>query len=75
MQGIEDTIQRPMPRLDLVAHTMLALLEGAMLRQRTDPEGTDLDALFAEFRRTVILGLDSRLPPDQRLGLDALELP
>jgi AcrR family transcriptional regulator len=58
--AIEDSLG-VLPDLDLVAHTMIALLEGALLQQHLDPEGTDLNRLFREMRRTVWLVLADRL--------------
>jgi hypothetical protein len=58
--AIEDSLGR-LPDLDLVAHTMIALLEGTLLQHHLDPEGTDLDRLFREMRRTVWLVLADRL--------------
>jgi AcrR family transcriptional regulator len=58
--AIEDSLGT-LPDLDLVAHTMIALLEGALLQHHLDPEGTDLDRLFREMRRTVWLVLADRL--------------
>ena len=58
--AIEDCLGT-LPGLDLVAHTMIALLEGALLQYHLDPEGTDLERLFREMRRTVWLVLADRL--------------
>jgi AcrR family transcriptional regulator len=60
VETIEDSLGS-LPDLDLVAHTMIALLEGALLQHHLDPEGTDLDRLFREMRRTVWLVLADRL--------------
>jgi AcrR family transcriptional regulator len=60
VEAIEDSLGT-LPDLDLVAHTMIALLEGALLQHHLDPEGTDLDRLFREMRRTVWLVLADRM--------------
>jgi AcrR family transcriptional regulator len=59
--GIEDALGTELPDLDLVAHTALALLHAASLRRLVDPEGTDLERLFADLRRTMVLLIASRL--------------
>ncbi len=51
--GIQDALGRDLPDLDLVAHTVISLLEGALIRYAVDPEGTDLDRLWDELRRTT----------------------
>lgn len=60
VQGIEATV----PGLrdpDLLAHTILSLVQGALLLRLTDPGEGDLDRLFAELQRTVILVVADRL--------------
>jgi len=54
VQGIEVSVG-PLPDADQMAHTMLALLEGALLRLQLEPETTDADALFRHMRRTIEL--------------------
>ncbi len=66
VQGIEDSLGFTLEGLDLVAHTMLTLLQGAAIRLLVDPTRTDLEALFAEFRRTVLLAVEDRMSPEQR---------
>jgi len=66
VEGIEDSLGFSLEGLDLVAHTMLTLLQGAAIRLLVDPESTDLEALFAEFRRTVLLAVEDRMTPEQR---------
>lgn len=63
-RGIEDTLGQTLPDLDLVAHTVVTLLEGAMLRQAVDPDPVRLDRLLAELQRTVVLLIADRLPPE-----------
>ncbi len=63
VQGIEDSVDRPLPDLDLVAHTALTLLHGILMRRLLDPEGTDVERLFDEFRRTLTLTIAHRLGP------------
>ncbi len=60
VQGIETTV----PGLrdpGLLAHTILSLVQGALLLRLTDPAEADLDRLFAELQRTVILVVADRL--------------
>ena len=54
-QGIEDAVGRTVPNADLLAHTILALLDGALLSLVIDPEGTDLDRLQEHMRTTFVL--------------------
>lgn len=46
---------------DLVAHTIVSLMQGALLLRLADPGGTDLDRIFAELERTVVLVMADRL--------------
>lgn len=64
IEGIEDTIGRPLPDVDLLAHTIFALLQGALLRQIVDPDDAQLDRVLDEMRRTVVLLIADRLPRD-----------
>jgi AcrR family transcriptional regulator len=66
VQGLEDTLPVPTPDLDLVAHTMLVMMQGVMVSQLLDPAHADADRLFRELRRTVILTVNSRLPAELR---------
>lgn len=62
IEGIEDTIGSALPDVDLLAHTVFALLQGAMLRQIVDPDETQLDRVLDELRRTIVLLIADRLP-------------
>jgi AcrR family transcriptional regulator len=62
VQGIEDSLGTPLPDLDLVAHTTMALLQGAVLRQIVEPDEAELDRILAELRRTLVLLVWHRLP-------------
>ncbi|MGH0035114.1 MAG: TetR/AcrR family transcriptional regulator [Myxococcota bacterium] len=70
VQGLEDTVPVPIPDLDLVAHTMLVMMQGVMVSQLLDPNHADADRLFRELRRTVILTVNSRLPDELRYPAD-----
>jgi len=59
-QGITATLPG-LPDTDLVAHTLLSLLQGALLARVADPEQTDLDRLFADLKQTVILVVADRM--------------
>jgi len=54
VEGIEASVG-PLPDADHLAHTMLALLQGALLRLQLEPETADVDALFRHMRRTIEL--------------------
>ena len=62
VEGIEDTVGVPVPGVELVAHTILALLQGAMLRHMGDPDPDLLDQLLEDLQRTVLLAITDRLP-------------
>ena len=55
---------------ELIAHTIVSLMQGALLLRLADPEGTDLDRVFAELERTVVLVMADRFglapPPGPR---------
>jgi len=62
VEGIEDTVGQRLSDVDLLAHTVLALLQGAMLRQIVDPDTQQLDRVLGELQRTVVLLIADRLP-------------
>jgi len=64
VQGLEDSVGA-LPDLDLVADTILSLLQGAVMRRILDP-GADLERHFGEVRRTIALVLADRLPRELR---------
>jgi len=66
VQGLEDTIPVVLPDLDLVAYTMLTLMQGVMMSKLLDPTRSDTERLFGEFRRTVIWIVNARLPAHMR---------
>jgi len=71
VRGIEDTVGcRDVADLDLAAHTILALLQGAALRVSMLRDEAEIDRVFDECRRTVILVLWSRLPEATRVALE-----
>ena len=61
VQGLEDAVGRPLPDLDLVAHTILSLTQGAALRALVDPDGVDLERFFGDIRHTIILIIADRM--------------
>lgn len=69
IEGIEDTLGRSLPDLDLVAHSILTLLQGAALQQIVEPDEERLDRTLAELRRTFLLLIWVRLPEDLRADL------
>lgn len=68
IEGIEDTVGRALPDVDLLAHTVFALLQGAMLRQIVQPDAAQLDRVLGELRRTVVLLIADRLPSGETPG-------
>ncbi len=75
VQGIEDSVGMKLPDLDLVAHTIVALLQGATLRPAVDPDPERLDRIFDELERTIVLLIWVRLPRElqKALGTSAPE--
>lgn len=62
-RAIVETIEATTPGVrdpDLIAHTIVSLMQGALLLRLADPEGTDLDRVFAELERTVLLVMADR---------------
>jgi AcrR family transcriptional regulator len=60
VEGIEATapgVRDP----DLIAHTIMSMMQGSLLLRMVDPEGADLDRLFGELQHTVILVMVDRL--------------
>jgi len=70
VQGIEDTLGTTLRDLDLVAHSIVTLLQGAMLRQILDPDEELLDRILEELQRTIVLLIADRLPEAMRDRLD-----
>ncbi|MDJ0786333.1 MAG: TetR/AcrR family transcriptional regulator [Myxococcota bacterium] len=61
IEGIETSIGAPLPGLDQLAHTMLMLLYGMLVKSLLEPEPVDLEPFFEEFRHTVLLAVGQRL--------------
>lgn len=67
VRGIEDTFgQRDIPGLERAAQTILILLQGTATRAGMLRDPAEVEALFDEFRRTVVLVLLSRVPEEVR---------
>lgn len=64
LEGIEDTVGVPIPGVELVAHPIFVLLQGAMLRHMADADAdaARLDRLLEDVQRTVLLTVADRLP-------------
>jgi AcrR family transcriptional regulator len=60
MAGIQNDLGREIPRIEMVAHTILSLLQTALIRRLVDP-ATNLDLVFADMRRTIILIVSDRI--------------
>lgn len=62
--AVVDCIEVTAPGLrdpDLVAHSILSLVQGALLLTLADPDAADLDRLFGELQRTVVLVVADRV--------------
>jgi AcrR family transcriptional regulator len=53
VSGFEDTLGMPLPDMDLLARTIIWMLLGVMRETQLNPEGTDIDRVFCDIRRTV----------------------
>jgi AcrR family transcriptional regulator len=60
MDGITRDVGKDVPGIEMVAHTILSLLQTALVRRLVDPT-TDLDAVFADMRRTIVLIVTDRV--------------
>ncbi len=63
-RAIVEGIEASLPGIrdpDAIAHTILSLMQGALVLRLADPVETDLDRLFGDMQRTVILVLADRL--------------
>lgn len=60
MDGMNKDFETPLPRVDMVAHTILGLLQMALVRRLVEPNA-DLDIIFADLRRTIILMVADRV--------------
>lgn len=72
MGGIQNDLGRKIPRVEMVAHTILGLLQMALVRRLVDPD-TDLDRVFADLRRTIILIVADRVNNPGAYGESARE--
>ena len=52
---------RDSPDMDLLGHTLIALMVEALRRKKMDPEGCNLDRLFEDFERLVDLMVRDRI--------------
>ena len=58
---MKGTLGVRLPDMDLLAHTLFPLVEGALRQRILDPEGCDLDRLFTDLRNTIELMVKDRL--------------
>jgi AcrR family transcriptional regulator len=70
--AVRETLGTEIPDLDMVAHTLLTLLQGAVLGRIVDRDEKRLDRALEELRRTIVLLVWSRLPEDRRPPLPPL---
>ncbi len=61
MKGFGQSLGDDFPDLDMLATTIIALTHGALRQHQIDPENTDLDRMFADMRRTVLVLIFDRL--------------
>ncbi|NNL64846.1 MAG: TetR/AcrR family transcriptional regulator, partial [Myxococcales bacterium] len=69
VEGIEDSLGAVVAQPERVAQTIVALLQGAAVRQGMQPDA-GLDGFFEEVRRTIVLMIWSRLPESVRSELE-----
>ena len=60
-RGFRETMGMELPDLALVGHTIVALTHAALRRTLMEPEGADLDRLFADMRHTTNLLIADRI--------------
>ncbi len=60
-QGVRDAVGRDLPDLDLVGHTAIILMQGAMHRYNVDHDVEQLDRMLADLRRTILLVIGDRM--------------
>ena len=70
-QGIEDTLGRELPDLAPVAHTVIGLLQTAMLKQIAQPDPARLKRELDELALTLKLLVWVRLPYDVQQAIHA----
>ncbi len=75
VQGIEDTIGRPLPDLDLVAGTLVSGMQTLVLRQATHPDPVRLERELAELAQTLKLAVWIRLPYELQCAIHSLGEP
>jgi hypothetical protein len=61
VEGINESIGAPVADVDLLAHTIFVLLQGAMLRQMGAPDLEQLDRMLQDLQQTVLLAAAARL--------------
>jgi AcrR family transcriptional regulator len=67
--GMHEALGVEVPRADLIARVVLALLDGISLGRHIEPETISLDDAFATLRRVWMLLVASHLAPDMVLAL------
>jgi len=75
-EGIEDSLGKGVvEEAPLVAHTTFSLMNGAVSRASIARSDEEVDMIFAELKRTVLVVVLSRIPADLRARLVAEFLP
>ena len=68
VEDFEDSLGVSLPDLDVVARIIVALHHDAVLMHRFDPDGSQVDRIFDEMRRAIVLivghRLNEKLNPD-----------
>ena len=67
-EGIARNMKPPVEDLDLIANTVITLLQGALIRHTAEPDIARLDRNLEELKRTLLLSIWSRLPEAERLA-------
>lgn len=65
VEDFEDSVGVSLPDLDVVARIIVAFHHDAVLMHRFDPEGGEVDRIFEEMRRAIVLIVGHRL--DEKL--------
>jgi AcrR family transcriptional regulator len=69
-QGLEDALGRRIPNVDMISHTVISLLDGAVCALAVDPERTDVERMLDNMRTTWALLIAHNLQSGEGGGAD-----
>ena len=68
VESVEEVVGMPLPDLDLLAVTVISVLQNALIRRVFDPDGDYLERLWDEVAQTVRSGVVHRIKRLQKQG-------